>query len=110
MIADETKDCSKIEQMTISIRYVETDGVICERFLTSTELSNLNTLSLSNYILNVLQQFQLDPQWIVSQCYDGAAVMSGRCSGVQQRLRAVALNARYIHCYAHTLNLVLVDS
>ena len=36
--------------------------------------------------------------------------MSGRCSGVQQRIRLVALNATYIHCYAHTLNLVLVDS
>ena len=36
--------------------------------------------------------------------------MSGRYSGVQQRIRLVALNATYIHCYAHTLNLVLVDS
>ena len=36
--------------------------------------------------------------------------MSGRCSGVQQRIRAVAPMAVYVHCYAHCLNLVLVDS
>ena len=36
--------------------------------------------------------------------------MSGCCSGVQQRIRAVAPMAVYIHCYAHCLNLVLVDS
>ena len=36
--------------------------------------------------------------------------MSGCCSGVQQWIRAVAPMAVYIHCYAHCLNLVLVDS
>ena len=37
------------------------------------------------------------------------SVMSGRCSGVQQRFREIAPYALYIHCYAHRLNLVLVD-
>ena len=48
----------------------------------------------------------------MSQGYNGAAVMSGKCSGVQERLRQASPNAVYIHCYAHTrtLNLVLVDS
>jgi len=36
--------------------------------------------------------------------------MSGHCSGVQQRIRAVAPMALYVHCYAHCLNLALVDS
>ena len=47
---------------------------------------------------------------MVSQGYDGASVMSGQCSGVQKRIRELAPHAIYIHCYAHTLNLVLVDS
>ena len=51
----------------------------------------------------------LDPACIVSQGYDGASVMSGRCSGVQQRLKEVSPCAVYIHCYAHKLNLALVD-
>ena len=42
--------------------------------------------------------------------FDGASVMSGHCSGVQRRIKAVAPMAVYIHCYAHCLNLVLVDS
>ncbi len=36
--------------------------------------------------------------------------MSGRCAGVQAKVREFAPNAVYIHCYAHVLNLVLVDS
>ena len=45
----------------------------------------------------------------MSQGYDGASVISGRCSGVQERIREVVPQARYIHCYAHDLNLALVD-
>ena len=35
--------------------------------------------------------------------------MSGKHSGVQQCIKAIAPQGIYIHCYAHTLNLVLVD-
>ena len=35
--------------------------------------------------------------------------MSGRCSRVQERLREFAPHDVYIHCYAHNLNLALVD-
>lgn len=47
---------------------------------------------------------------MVSQGYDVASVMSGHRSGVQTRVREFAPLAVYIHCYAHVLNLVLVDS
>ena len=66
--------------------------------------------SLTEHIVMTLQFHQLDLNSIVSQGYDGASVMSGQYSGVQQRLKAVALYAIYVHCYAHALNLVLVDS
>lgn len=42
--------------------------------------------------------------------YDGAAVMSRRYSGVTARIKAEAKHAFYIHCNAHCLNLVIVDS
>ena len=36
--------------------------------------------------------------------------MSGRCSGIQKRIKEAAPEATYIHYYAHCLNLALVDS
>ena len=36
--------------------------------------------------------------------------MSGRCAGVQAKVRKFAPKAIYVHCYAHVLNLVLLDS
>ena len=109
LLVDETKDISKQEQMSIVVRYINSEGVLHEHFLTYVQAVSLTAESLTNYILDTLCRFDLDPEWIVSQGYDGASVMSGHCSRVQQRIREVAPNAIYIHCYAHTLNLVLVD-
>ena len=64
----------------------------------------------NHYICNVIQSCNLFPENCVCQCYDGASVMSGRCSGVQARFRVSAPMALYIHCCTHRLNLVLVDS
>ena len=60
--------------------------------------------------MNTLTKHQLDLTCIVSQGYDGASRMSGHCSGVQTRLKEFAPQIVYIHCHAHILNLVLVDS
>ena len=110
LLVDETKDLSKKEQVSIVLRYVDSKGMLHEHFLTFVEAASLTAESLTEYILDTLHTFHLDPNWIISQGYDGASVMSGQCSGVQRRIRDVAPNALYVHCYAHTLNLVLVDS
>ena len=110
ILADETKDVSKKEQLTIVLRFVDDNAVIHENFLTFVEASELNAAGLTSYILSVLKEHRLDPENIVSQGYDGASVMSGKYKGVQQRIKEIAPHAEYIHCYAHTLNLVLVDS
>ena len=80
-----------------------------ECFLTFVEAESLNAESLSDYIIRTLRDYNLDPALIVSQGYDGASVMSGSCSGVQQRIKMIAPNVTYVHCYAHCLNLALVD-
>ena len=110
ILVDETKDCAKTEQMSVVLRYAVEKAVIQERFLTFVEASSQNAESFSMYIFDTLKKYHLDAQMIVSQGYDGASVMSGRCSGVQQRIKAIVPQAVYIHCYAHTLNLVLVDT
>ena len=111
ILADETKDASKVEQMAIVLRYVDTNTAsVHERFLTYVPAQNLTAQGLSSYILRTLETHQLDPNCIVSQGYDGASVMSGCCSGVQTLIKEVVPHALYVHCNAHCLNLCLVDS
>ena len=110
LMADESKDCSKLEQFAISFCYVNVEtGTVYERFLTYVQATSCTAESLTSYILDVLNNHQIDPSKMVCQCYDGASVMSGHCSGVQSRVKQFAPRALYIRCYAHCLNLILVD-
>lgn len=108
VLVDETKDISKREQLSIAFRYV-CNGKTIERFSGYTLASSLNARSLTEYITAKMLELDLDPRYLVSQCYDGASVMSGCNSGVQALIREKYPQAIYVHCYAHRLNLVLVD-
>ena len=111
ILAGETKDCSKREQLATDLRYIDAkSGTLFERFFTYVEATSLNAESLNISIINTLKEYQLDPKLIVSQGYDGASVMRGSVSGVQKRIKEIAPHATYVHCYAHYLNLALVDS
>ena len=79
---------SKQERVSIVIHYLDGNThSIVEHFLTSVISSNLTAEHLSKYILDTLTIYKLDVNMIVSQRYDGASVMSGCCSGVQQCIR-----------------------
>ena len=103
-LADETKDCSKREQLAIVVRHVEVDKAkLFERFLTFVEAAFLDASSLSAFILDKLTKNDLDPQCLVSQGYDGASVMSGPCAGVQEKVCDVVPHA--VMCIAmHTVS------
>ena len=47
---------------------------------------------------------------LITQTYDGAAVMSGELNGVQAKVKDSAPDAIFIHCLAHKLNLVLIQA
>ena len=67
IIADETKDISKREQLSIVLKYVY-DGIVHERFLGFVHAHELNASSLSEYILKTLSDLHINIQFCVSQC------------------------------------------
>nr|XP_054594271.1 zinc finger MYM-type protein 1-like [Nothobranchius furzeri] len=110
IMADETKDVSKQEQISFILRYYY-DGAIKESFLHFESAERLDAVGLTEKIVNLLEHHGLDyKNHLIGQAYDGAAVMSGKHSGVQAKIKETAPFAFYIHCSAHCLNLVLVDS
>ena len=110
IMADECRDVSRIEQLSVCVRYVS-NGAITERFLGFTNMHELDAGALTEKIVSVLTDQGIDIKKCIAQCYDGASVMSGKRSGVQARFRDIAgSGCIYIHCYAHRLNLVIVDT
>ena len=109
LILDEVRVVSKVEQMSVCVRYVGQNSIE-ERFIGFIHLSQLNAESIANSALEYLVSVDFDPCKCIGQAYDGAAVMSGKINGVQRLLRQKVNNpCVYVHCYAHRLNLVLVD-
>ena len=110
IIADEARDISRTEQLSICIRYAK-EGYIHERFLQFIDTHEFDAQALSNEISTCLNEKNFDLTRCIAQCYDGASVMSGKHAGVQELFRVECKSpCLYVHCHAHRLNLVLVDT
>lgn len=108
ILIDETQDLSRHEQVSVFIRYVN-NLEPKEVFLGFYRTNSTDGESLVDLIKEVLKLNGLKLEDIRGQCYDGAASMRGAYNGVQARIRKENSLAVYLHCYAHILNLCLVD-
>ena len=57
-----------------------------------------------------MSKVDLTTEKLVGQCYDGASNMQGTHAGVQAKVKEIQPKALYCHCYAHCVNLVLVEA
>ena len=64
IIADESKDFSKLEQLSICLRYVYR-GNVHERFLCLIQLGELDAAAISKSLHKALTDMQLDPKMCV---------------------------------------------
>lgn len=107
IIADDTTDISEKSQCTLTIRFVNDQSELKERFLGFHDVSADRTANaLFELLTNVLEPLDFKNK-LVAQCYDGASVMSGELNGLQSKIKSVVPSALFTHCAAHRLNLVL---
>ncbi|XP_030214602.1 zinc finger MYM-type protein 1-like isoform X3 [Gadus morhua] len=109
ILLDETTDVSHIEQVSFVVRYVH-NMTIKERFVQLCDVASTTGEALENVVMKLLEQNNLNIQDVCGQGYDGAANMSGRYNGLQSRIQKQNERALYVHCHAHCLNLILVES
>ena len=110
LIADESMDISKLEQVTVYLRYVNDDLIIQERFFGFFAIAIQTADAIFDLLKTVLLSLKLDLNYLVGQAYDGASTMSGCKNGVATKFLEIIPTAKYVHCYAHKLNLSLCDA
>ncbi|KAK7871552.1 hypothetical protein R5R35_010352 [Gryllus longicercus] len=115
IIADCTPDVSRIEQLSLTLRYVDVinknDEVeICERFIEFTTISDSTGQGLSGVIMELLQRNQLQLKNCRGQGYDNGANMKGKHNGVQRKILDLNPLAFFMPCGCHSLNLLLCDA
>ena len=107
IIADETTDRNKREQLALVLRYVTENGTVREDMVAMLNPDKTTGEVLAQAITDALQKLGLSLDCVRGQAYDGGGNMSGRISGAQSRIRALQPLAVYTHCASHRLNLAL---
>ena len=85
IMVDETKHCSKSEQLSFVTRYVH-GGTIKQEFIGFEKAEGLNADCMTLKIREKLCNTAIDIQQCVGQSYDGASVMSASAADVHRAL------------------------
>ncbi|KAL4083995.1 hypothetical protein QTP88_029311 [Uroleucon formosanum] len=109
---DGTFDNSRKEQLAFVIRYlIEDSGEINGRLINLKECNNTSSEQLFNIFEKICNENSLNwKDYLVGQSYDGASNMRGAYNGLQAIIRRSNTAAIFVWCYAHRLNLVLIDA
>ena len=110
VIADEAADAANDEQLSICLGFVS-GNLPCEKFLAFHECqSGITGFAISEYILSKLSEWQLQPQFLCGQAYDGARTMAGKSKEVSACIQSKYPKALYTQCASHWLNLGVTKS
>ena len=110
VMMDEASDFGRKEQVSVVLRYVDTDYVIQERLVNVEHTDSTDAESLVQILLTSLSKVGLTTEKLIGQCYDGASNMRGAIAGVQAKVKSIQPRAIYTHCYAHCTNLVVAEA
>ena len=120
LLADGSTDASVVEQETVFLRFVDTDGQPVTRLLSTVDLENANADGVFAAITSALDNVGLD--WdsladpskpgptLVSANFDGASVMQGRKSGTMSKILERVPHIVPMHCVSHKLELAVLDA
>lgn len=105
LLVDETADINQIEQLCICIRTVGDDLVVHEYFVGLHSMDNCDAQSIFDVVKDVVLRICTNFKNCRAQCYDGAATMSGRKTGLAARICDIEPRALSTHCHMHSINL-----
>lgn len=108
LLADGTKDRNNNEFISIVIRYIR-NGQPKESLLCFETTKDFDAETQADLLLTTLSNCQLDSKKLLSQCYDGANVMSGDNGGIQRIIQErLGRVIPYVHCFNHRIHLVVI--
>ncbi|KAL4089236.1 hypothetical protein QTP88_024294 [Uroleucon formosanum] len=110
IMEDGIKDNNNRENMATAMRYVK-NGKPIKSLLSIKNAANLNAAYFVQMTLDLLKSLNIDSDYILSQCYDGASVMSGTKGDVQALMqKKLKRTIPYVHYYNHRLHFVIVKA
>ncbi|XP_076947183.1 uncharacterized protein LOC143619038 [Bidens hawaiensis] len=96
LLADESRDVSRKEQMVIVVRYVDKRGVVKESLIGVTHINNTSSATLKEAIVSLLSNNQLSIDQVRGQGYDGSSNMRGKFTGLKALILRDNPSAHYM--------------
>lgn len=84
-MANESRDTSGREQMSVVLGYVDTGNEIREHFMGFIELDQFDAKSLSDKLFQFLSELNIPARNCIAQCYDGYVCL------IEEKLLAMKL-------------------
>ncbi|KAL4083837.1 hypothetical protein QTP88_029153 [Uroleucon formosanum] len=111
ILLDETSNITNLSQLSTTLRYAHHEtGEAHERFISFVDVSaDRSADGLFKHVIDIVNRYELKHK-LVAQTYDGAAVMSGHVGGLQVKVKELYPKVLFVHCFSHSLNLVLSQS
>jgi hypothetical protein len=108
ILADESSDVSKTEQLSFSVRTCDDSYKVSEDFIGIYECSQgLSSDALLHYTKDILLRCGMDGENMAAKSFDGAPAMKS----LTRMLKVdVVPNAIYVHCFAHCNELIVKDA
>lgn len=108
IIADGTTDISGKEQISITVRFVDSFS-IQEKFVGLYYPDDSKGETIAEAITDILLRFNLPMEKFRGECFDGGSNMSGCRIGVRKFLHDKQPKSVYVHCANHSADLALQD-
>lgn len=105
---DSTQDINVHDQLAIVVRFVTDD--VQERLIALVNCKCGTGKNLCDLLCKVLVDMNLDVTKCVGSSTDGASNMRGQYNGFSAWLNKVSPDQIHVWCYAHVLNLVMIDT
>jgi len=106
IIVDSTPDNTKVDQLTIIIRYITDNSSIIERFVGFLKSVGHKGEDMETALIQRFTDLDINFKNCRGQSYDNASNMSGIYNGLQARIKRISKQALFVPCAAHSLNLV----
>ena len=115
LLTDEVTDVSVLEMLMTFVQFFNSDtGKVETHFLFVEDIlknsNSANAEAIFNILTEKLDTLGLQRSKLSSMASDGAAVMTGKRSGVATRLKALNRHVITFHCLCHKLALACTDT
>ena len=105
VVADTTPDTSRLDQLSVVLRYVTPSGTIQERLVGMNDIDDKTGYGQAMAMLSSLRNKKVNTDSIVFQSYDYTASMSGKFKGCQAMMSEyLERNIPYFPCLAHRIS------